>query len=867
MRTKLFVAALTLLINGGAGADELVQPPTIAAPQRGSLAGQYGATAFGPSDLSRGGLSLPSPFAAPSERGSLLAQIFPIYSADDGLSEWGLGWHTSLAIRRWRVIGDLDYATDELTGPWGRLVHGHDGNWYPSGMAHRVRIEPGAGDTLVAYEADGTRLTFGGANRVVVAGRGTYEWLLSEAETATGQKTVITYQANSSGRLFPQFVSYGGHGDDYQFQIELQYEPTQLLFASYASGAESSLDRRVKTAIVRAKHAVTGAWSERWRYTVHYLEEGLGPAFYLGDVTQTFASGESAPTVRYTYTRQIDRLAALAPRPVPKLAPLLNQYGDSEVQGMRSTVLDIDNDGRPDIEDHVDGMLFVQTDSGFSAQSLPPPSPSVDTGCRPPPSELNPPRTIAQLGVSDDQSQFQVLHFTPGGSISQTALTICTRAGDPLATQLLDGQWQPGATVRLADVNRDLQPDLVTFGFGRYEILPNIWSGSGVAFGASYSGTLSPAFDPTEAWVQDFNGDGIVDLVARDDASVTVWFGKGNYTFLSEGQKFLIYNGSGLPVADLSDFAIGFIDANKDGLADVLLSGSNGMRLFVNNGYYFSQVDVPGLENNWDVNTSAPVLVDLIGSGNAEVLTTRLGQASSLALDAPEVGLMASADDGKGNVLQFSYGRGPAVPGGRQRPAVLTQLTVQSVGSDPISYTYQYSGPHLHSQAKFFLGYDSVTRQTPTTTQSASFRNDDDVQGIETASTQQDTFAPDVVRYHGREFEAAQFQNIPWLRVKVEHDGWRNVAGTQSLESRTDYQKYEADFCPSLVQVQDEHGTLSTQKTRGQPAALAKSLHCLEVDTVQTGKHADIRLNFQHETKLPRNDAGQVTEVDSFVSC
>src|ERR671934_115488 len=104
---RLRVAVAALLLSGSAAAqapfsDSLVQPTKIALPERGSLAGQYSAVAFGPSDLVRGAFSLPSPFRVPIERGSPGVDPFPLYSPESGISEWGLGWQsTGLSLQRW----------------------------------------------------------------------------------------------------------------------------------------------------------------------------------------------------------------------------------------------------------------------------------------------------------------------------------------------------------------------------------------------------------------------------------------------------------------------------------------------------------------------------------------------------------------------------------------------------------------------------------------------------------------------------------------------------------------------------------------------------------------------------------------------
>jgi hypothetical protein len=117
------VASLTnaSYVHAQSFSDARVQNPQLSAPQRGSLAGQLSSTAFGPADVSRGDYTLPSPVAIPSERGSLLADVFPKYSPENGISEWGMGWKSTTSLTRWRVAGDIDFAKDELNGPWGRM--------------------------------------------------------------------------------------------------------------------------------------------------------------------------------------------------------------------------------------------------------------------------------------------------------------------------------------------------------------------------------------------------------------------------------------------------------------------------------------------------------------------------------------------------------------------------------------------------------------------------------------------------------------------------------------------------------------------------------------------------------------------------
>src|SRR5262249_13924537 len=150
------------------------------------------------------------------------AGVFPSYSPDGGLSEYGLGWGVTLAITRTRQLGDLDYATDDLSGPLGRLVKGTDGYYYPAGLTTQVRVGLN-GLPLTAWQSDGSVWTFGSATRVDTA-RGTFAWYLDEVVTPTGQHPRFTWTRNTSGRPFLQSVTWGGTGTDFQYRIDFDYE-------------------------------------------------------------------------------------------------------------------------------------------------------------------------------------------------------------------------------------------------------------------------------------------------------------------------------------------------------------------------------------------------------------------------------------------------------------------------------------------------------------------------------------------------------------------------------------------------------------------------------------------------------------------
>jgi RHS repeat-associated protein len=853
--------ASSALAQTATSLDARVQAPELGAPQRGSLAGQLASVAFGPADVSRGAFSLPAPFSLPTERGAPQGRFFPVYSPDSGLSEWGAGWQSALAFTRWRARGELDYATDGLSGPWGQFVPGDDGYWYPLGLSTPIRLEH-RGDTLVAYHPDGSRWTFGGLHRVSTP-RGTYAWLLGEVETALGQKTRFEYEANASGRLFLKTVSYGGLGDDFQHRVVLEYETLARPFRDFRPGREQVLDRRVKTVVTESRHALTGLFEERWRHELTWRAEGLGPSFLLERVQQRFGSGQVAPPTVYTYRHATEHLAQAQLEHVPTLDTLLADYTVEVIQPNRGTPLDIDQDGRVDLEHHQAFTLLVQGDAGFTAEPLPPKPADAVAACRNSPSSFNLPRPLAQLRAD---GAYQVVSLQPSSLRTQTTLTVCNRLGQPLATQVLGGDWELSAHARLVDLNRDQQPDLVRVASGEYRILPNTSTASTFSFGTLVQGTLRPLITPTTSWLHDFNGDSIPDIVSRYSSGIMVWFGLGNFAFQQTGQPFELRTVLGNTLTNLSDYQLHFADTNRDGLTDLLLTrvSSPATYLLVNTGSLFQEVTVPALANLGTL-ISRPVVADLSGSGNTEVTYTRSGKAYRLALDTAGTALMRTADDGKGTVLTFEYQRARAVPGHRQRNALLSRLEARSTGHDTVAYDYTYDAPARHEAGRFLLGYGRVTRKDPLLTHEVDLLHEDRFVGVPLGSRKRDTLAPALEAYESRAYDDAVFHGIPWKRPATQRSGWRSTTLPQEVaEELTEHLEYSRDVCPSRTRQTGMHGVLLTQTHFAQPAPLAMHLGCLAERIVRTGLHSRSVLDFFEETVITRDTVGMVTRVESI---
>jgi RHS repeat-associated protein len=859
--TALFISPLALAQPAGF-TDAKIQPPQLTAPQRGSLVGTYAQTAFGAADVARGGFALASPFSVPSERGELLATPFPTYSSDAGLSEWGHGWQTRLEIRRWRVRGDLDYATDERSSPWGRLVRGADGAWYSPEMNPAVRVEESA-TGLTAYHPDGSVWSFADT---LTTPKGTYAWYLREVVSATGRKTRFTYEANATGRLFVKTVQYGGTGNDFQYQVDLGYTALAKPVDDFRSGRKVRLDRRVSTVTVKAKHANTGLFETRWQYQLGYEAPSEGVAFYLTQVEQAYGTAPvltQAPTARYTYYKSSDALASAVFTRVTKLDATLATAGQDAIQPWRAALVDEDEDGRLDFEHAQAQTLYVQEDTGFRPEVLPAPDANTQSVCRPTASVTNEPRLLARLRPNQARSEVVSLR-NPGGAT--TELKVCDRAGALVSQQSLPGAWQLGAHTRFVDLDRDQQPDLIRVFPGGFQVRPNT-SGAGpaVSFGNPLNGVLTPSVSATTTWVQDMNGDSLPDIVARLSNGLHVWPGTGAFGFDSASSKlFPVLTKTGANLAQLATYSAMFVDVNRDGMSDVLLSKPGIALLFVNDGAAFREVPVPALAF-FNGTTSALAQGDFAGSGNTSLTVTQGLDAYSTSLDGPETGLLASADDGKGTVLGFTYTRLPAAPGARQRQPVLASLTSSSSGYDAVTYGYQYYGANYHSEGGFLVGFDSVVRTAPLESHAVNFLNGDDFAGLMLSETRTDARTPLVKEVTFRQYEDAAFQGVAIKRLKQEAQGFQAAASPALTAGETTQTLAFDGVCPQQQVRTTPWGTLTTTTTRASLPALAKHLHCLSNAVTYTGTHPQQpALDFSYQGVISRNAVGLVTKVEAL---
>ena len=841
------------------GRDRVVQTPQLSAPERGSLAGTLGEKQWTAGDLSRGTFSLPFPAQIPEGRGPLLLAVLPNYSPEAGLSEWGLGWSSALAIARFRLSGDVAYdAGDLLTSPWGRLAQGDDGAWYPADLKTYVRVEP----TPVGWTAttqDGTRFTF--AEEVGLRGpRGVLAWSIVQAEDLAGHQTRFFYEEGPNGRPFLQQVVYGREGAPTQ-RVSLSYEGVPHPTTRFDSGAPVILDRRVSSVAVEVRASTSAPWMTRFSYDLTYTDDIAGAAFFLHQVTKVYAAGAREPPVTLQHAAWADAFQSAAPRANAKLQAYLDTVGQHPWAGTldphHATFFDADGDGRTDVETSYDNSLLMQTESGWRKEALSP-SRAAHPSCRLAPGSLNLARNLVRLVPGDPASYvFQVSGHGPTAS----RLTVCDRPGALLYEATVPGNWRLGPQTRLVDVNRDHAPDLIWVGSGQYRILPNDSAAAALRFGALRFGTLSPAVQPEVSWIQDLNGDGIADIVVLRPTGLLVWHGRGHFEFTEQGAFYNFKTRQG-PYALRPSDEVYFVDANHDGLADllVLLEGRRPI-LFMNNGATLQQVATPSLDRLWAQGLGAVAFGQFAESGDTELAISLKGRAHTLALDTPQTSLLTAVDDGKGTAWRLRYGRAHAQAGLRQRPAVLHAIDTVSSGKTPVHAEFTHLQAVVHSVSEQLVGFTHVAMARGQLREERSFYHDDYTAGLPLSSLRFDATLPQLQQETEQRYAGGTFRGLPFQQQVASETRLRDSYNGESMGITEHAQDWANPWCPLTKTRQSLRGTWVQEGVLADVADLRHVPHCLVRREIQRGVHTDTALDFEHAVEVQRDRTGKALQV------
>lgn len=853
---NLLLALTSAPAFGASFDDALVQSPSIQVAKPGSVTGALSSFAVGPGDLTRGAVDVGLEVELPDQRGKPLLSFLPSYSTEGAISEWGMGFTSGLSIRRFQPRGDIDYSTDRFNSPWGPLRLGDDGRYYVQGHRSRIILDFD-GTNWTGESPNGERYEF---NARATNPSGVYEWSLTRATSVIGDELSITYDVSPFGRRFIASAEYGRATQPDAYRVVFLYDAlgTQTI-ESYAPGHPYHLDRRVREVQVFSRNAVSGAHDLRWSYALTYETSPIGAAFYLVSLVRTYASGAQEPAQTFGYAYNDVHLYATNPLRIDSEMPFVRTLGVTALQPDYSTSVDLDHDGLLDLEYRIDHRRLRRTGGGWSTQALPS-NPSADARCRGYSGVANPTRRLAFVGAEATEPSVYRFYDVAG----QTRALLCTELGDLTDEVTLSGLWATPTnerTSRLVDLDRDLRPDLIRVEHGAYFTRRNEGDATRLQFGTVASGSLSPQVTPETVWIDDMNGDGLVDLLVRSGGQLYRWNGTGHGRFDPAG-TVVSFVTNGLSVPTISGLNLTFIDVDRDGLTDLLLTDDHGAHLYMNRLSYFEEAYVAGFAAI-PADTTSPIVGDFRGYGETEVLFTNpRGEVWAVQITDTRAGLMTRSDDGKGSRVHFYYERAPAMAGVGPRARRLHRYTLTQADANSGGHlsenTVSYSGPVVHSRHKYLLGYEKVLVENAQGSVTQIYQHEDEVPGTLVEQLTADGGFSDAMRITRHRYAARTYRGVPYKRRTSTESGWTN--GVDYLLEETEYLAYDREFCPVETVEHITPGDLHTVITLDAPAALPLR-HCLPGRVDVWGVHGDSSLDFAEAQIIERNAEGQTTRV------
>jgi RHS repeat-associated protein len=330
--------------------------------------------------------------------------------------------------------------------------------------------------------------------------------------------------------------------------------------------------------------------------------------------------------------------------------------------------------------------------------------------------------------------------------------------------------------------------------------------------------------------MQDLNGDGIPDLIARIGSSFVVWYGKGSYEFEESPIILPIIDSLGQRTFRQIKEQFEFTDLNGDGIADLIIHGKTGFRPFLFDGKQFKEIDVPSLRYHAVeklvplARHNTPLFGDFLGTGNPQMTIVMMTSGATLELNRPGAGLLHSLNDGKGNQLVFTYQRAKASPGVVQRPVVLESMTIQSSGKAKQTTHYHFDQPQAHSEHQSFLGYNHVQTIEKYRIREVFFKHEDDQPSLLLSSVESDSRRPHIQKLLTNEYEDHSFKNILHSLKRKEVSGWK--IHDKEVKRVKGFTTFDQNLCPTVTEEINGINTLLTQIDYQQFPKIGPHLTC-----------------------------------------
>jgi hypothetical protein len=499
-------------------------------------------------ELSRGSFSLPSIISAVPTRSLPLLDIFPRYSPDGGLTEWGLGWdNPQLRVQRRQLVGAPHFDdTDLLSTQWGMFQRSSTGRYLVQGLRSGAEASLVDGNVVVT-DTDGTRYVF--AERVDVKGRGTVVWYLSSIQHPAGDTLTLEYFRELDCPFLLR--AYWRKSSQITLKASIIYKSVSVPWFDLSWGVIRRFSWRVNQVNLEATNRETGSLEPTKEFITTYRDSEPSQVSTVREVEHL-----GRLTAEHVYTYEYGDAWPVHPElPLPEPRPVLQaaslpSYEEADSVAWPSHAMhwaedvagfipaDFENDG---ITDFLRYLSYNQASWWRSAGS-------------------------AFVRSQDKGPQADSLCLKPQGP----QLVGVPRAGDtkPFLFEIRsDPVARFARVIECDDQATRLAEQRIEFPIQKLEQCPD----------STYDplpadGILSRKF------LADVNQDGTVDLLFSDDCSIYVGLGfrypNGGVTFGTQ-QADGSFRLQRIAIPGLrTDDQVSFADANGDGLVDVIAEGA-----------------------------------------------------------------------------------------------------------------------------------------------------------------------------------------------------------------------------------------------------------------------------------------------------
>ncbi len=557
-----------------------------------------------------------------------------------------------------------------------------------------------------------------------------FRWMLQEVRDTNDNYVSYSY-FKDQGFLYPSQIAYTGHGStDGAFTVDFGHESRSDIASSTAPGFEIASKYRINQVTV----SVDGTWVRK--YDLAYGTGDNGVRSTLSSITesgQSFDTGSSVtaslPATSFSYQSSSSYGWATTTSSFSLPLSFRETYDDT---GLR--VVDYNGDSLPDLIRAKTGtttQMYANTGSAWSLQASSTfpvnfvDSTGLDQGVR-----LADVNGDGLIDILQSNGLTSTSYLNTGSGFATS--TVWT---PPVA--FTDATYGADAGVRLADVNGDGLVDILysdwypQYGYGYQTVYLNNgagWTASAWTLPLEFlniwnaSGTLvkvTPGVD-----IEDVNGDGLVDLVAKD-ANPGDQKNSAQGVFLNTGSGWSLASSWTIPhilATSGNDEGARLIDVNGDGLVDFVDGSSSGSQnVYLNTGSNWV------LNSSWKIptilqstNGYAMQISDVNGDGLPDFVQKNGSVHNRYINQGKYVDTLTHVNESTGSSLNTAYQSSANSTLNPRLPFLLQ--TVKSIQTNNglnnlATTTYAYQDGSYYFGSPFnrtYAGFGMVTKTDPT---------------------------------------------------------------------------------------------------------------------------------------------------------